>query len=98
MDDFPLSLACVNINQREPKVEMVVETNGPALIGEWFKIKVNLKNNEDSEVKKVSVVASLEEANDPIIADTTKLTLDYKYESFVHAFYSFCLTCNSYYV
>ena len=83
MDDFPLSLACVNINQREPKVEMVVETNGPALIGEWFKIKVNLKNNEDSEVKKVSVVASLEEANDPIIADTTKLTLDYKYESFL---------------
>ena len=48
-------------------------------IGEWFKIHVNLHNRENVEVKDVSIVASLEEANAPIIADTTRLTLDYKY-------------------
>ena len=78
LDTVPLSLSCTNIDQREPKVDLNVITNGPALIGEWFKIHVHLTNKENVEVKKVSIVASLEEANDPIIADTTRLTLDYK--------------------
>ena len=78
LDSVPLALSCVEINQRDPKMEMKVVTNDPALIGEWFKIYVNLSNNEKDRVEDVSVIASLEEASDPLIADTTRLTLDYK--------------------
>ena len=74
----PPSSSMVNIEQRDPKLDMKVQANGPALVGEWFHIKVKLANNESSEVRDVSLVASLEEANDPIIVDTTRLTLDYK--------------------
>ena len=78
LDSVPLALSCVDINQRDPKMEMKVVTNDPALIGEWFKIYVNLCNNENDRVEDVSVIASLEEASDPLISDTTRLTLDYK--------------------
>ena len=82
LDSVPLALSCVDINQRDPKMEMKVVTNDPALIGEWFKIYVNLSNNEKDRVEDVSVIASLEEASDPLIADTTRLTLDYKYDTY----------------
>ena len=78
LDSVPLALSCVDINQRDPKMEMKVVTNDPALIGEWFKIYVTLCNNEKDRVEDVSVIASLEEASDPLISDTTRLTLDYK--------------------
>ena len=77
-DLIPLTATSAEIRQREPQMQLKVNTNEPALIGEWFHIRVQLINNELSNVKNVSLVASLEEANDPIIADTTRLTLDYK--------------------
>lgn len=77
-DLIPLTATSAEIRQREPQMQMKINTNEPALIGEWFHIRVQLINNELSNVMNVSLVASLEEANDPIIADTTRLTLDYK--------------------
>jgi hypothetical protein len=78
LDMVPISFSSVMIEQRVPKLELTVQTNGPALVGEWFHIHIKLTNNEEVAVSDVSAVASLEEANDPIIADTTRLTLDYK--------------------
>ena len=77
-DQIPLTATSTEIKQREPQMQLTIKTKEPALIGEWFHIKVQLVNNELSNVKNVTLVASLEEANDPIIADTTRLTLDYK--------------------
>ena len=77
-DQIPLTATSTEIRQREPQMQLTIKTKEPALIGEWFHIKVQLVNNELSNVKNVTLVASLEEANDPIIADTTRLTLDYK--------------------
>ena len=68
----------VQIDQRVPKMEMKVLYNGPALVGEWFHIKVHLRNSETTDVSDVAVHALLEEADDLIIADTTRLTLDYR--------------------
>ena len=80
LDLIPLTASSVVIDQRKPQVAMSVSTDGPALIGEWFRIEVDLVNDEPVMVTDVLVVARLEEADDPIIADTTRLTLDYKYE------------------
>ena len=77
-DQIPLTASSADITQREPQMQLVIATNEPALIGEWFHIRVSLINKEDCDVTDVTLVASLEEANDPIIADTTRLTLDYK--------------------
>ena len=56
---------------------MSLEAEAPVLIGEWFLIRVNLKNEEAEPLTDVTVVARLKDAADPIIADTTRLTLDY---------------------
>ena len=57
---------------------MTVLTNAPVLVGEWFYIRLQLKNKESVEVSNVTAEASLVEAHDPLISDTTKLTLDYR--------------------
>ena len=77
-DQIPLTASSADITQREPQMQLVIATNEPALIGEWFHINVSLVNKEVCDVTDVTLVASLEEANDPIIADTTRLVLDYK--------------------
>ena len=78
LDQVTSSLSTVKIEQREPKMQMQVEVNGPSLVGEWFQIKVRLLNSENGDAKNVSIVATLEEADDLIIADTTRITLDYR--------------------
>ena len=52
-------------------------------IFEWFCCQYPLiiylaVNKELAEAKEVSLTASLEEADDLIIADTTRITLDYR--------------------
>ncbi len=51
---------------------------GPILVSEWFVVTAELTNNESLPVSDVVVSATLAEASDPIIADTTRLVLDYK--------------------
>ena len=86
-DQVPLTASSADITQREPLMQLVIHTNEPALIGEWFHIKINLINKEDCDVSDVVLEASLQEANDPIIADTTRLVLDYKYVVFSRFFF-----------
>ena len=52
--------------------------SGPILVSEWFVVTAELTNNEALPVSEVVVSASLAEAADPIIADTTRLVLDFK--------------------
>ena len=71
------TFSCVKIEQREPQMKLEIEANGPSLVGEWFHIKVKLSNQELSQAQDLNLTAALEEADDLIIADTTRLTLDY---------------------
>ena len=57
---------------------MCLVLSAPILIGEWFLVRVKLENGEPETLSDVKVVARLKDASDPIIADTTRLTLDYK--------------------
>ena len=70
----------IDIDQREPKLTMKICAKGPILVGEWFVIDVELDNQELLEDKITDLVVSMKliDAGDPLIADTTKLTLDYK--------------------
>jgi len=77
LDDIVQTLSAVNIEQRQPQLKMSLEADAPILIGEWFLIRVKLENGEPETLSDVKVVARLKDASDPIIADTTRLTLDY---------------------
>ena len=77
LDNMCPTLSAVDIEQRQPRLKMTLETACPALVGEWFVIKIVLENGEDGDLKDVVVCAQLADASDPIIADTTKLTSDY---------------------
>ncbi len=64
--------------QREPLMTMRLEHPSPALVGEWFPVDVVLENleKEAGSVQDVEVTASLADAYDPLVADTTTLTFD----------------------
>ena len=70
----------IDIDQRKPQLSMKICAKGPILVGEWFVICVELDNQEVLEDKLTELVVSMKliDAGDPLIADTTKLTLDYK--------------------
>jgi hypothetical protein len=70
--------SAVKVDQRDPLMSMVVESKEPMLVGEWFAINVALDNLEAGNCKDVVVSASLVDAQDPILSDTTKITFDRK--------------------
>ena len=72
LDKISSTLSSVKIEQRKPEMEMKIDINGPSLVGEWFQIKVKLQNNETAQAENVTLTATLEEADDLIIADTTR--------------------------
>ena len=72
LDKICSTLSSVKIEQRKPEMEMKIDINGPSLVGEWFQIKVKLLNNETAQAENVTLTATLEEADDLIIADTTR--------------------------
>ena len=56
LDTVPISLSCTDIDQRDPKVDLNVITNGPALIGNLTRLsRYNCGNfeNFDPEKKKL---------------------------------------------
>ena len=75
-----LSFSLANIVQREPKLKMKLVGNGPILVGEWFPVHVDLNNQEGvvDSLTDVVVSARLIDAGNPLIADTTRLVMDYK--------------------
>ena len=71
----------VDIEQRTPKLNMKLCVKGPILVGEWFAIDVQLDNQEDMDTPLEDVVIAMKliDAGDPLIADTTRITLNYKH-------------------
>ena len=71
----------IDIEQRQPKLNMQIFAKGPILVGEWFVITVQLDNKEvlEETLTDLAVSMKLIDAGDPLIADTTKLTLNYKH-------------------
>ena len=57
---------------------IVFFSTGPILVNEWFVVTVQLTNAEELPIRDIVVSASLTEASDPIISDTTRLVLDFK--------------------
>ena len=47
-------------------------------MNEWFVMTAELTNHESFPANDVIIEASLTEASDPIISDTTRLVLDFK--------------------
>ena len=81
VDSIQQKFLLVDIEQRQPLLEMKICAKGPILVGEWFVINLKLDNKEDLEdiLKDVVVSMKLIDAGDPLIADTTKLSLSYKH-------------------
>ena len=65
-----------SIAQRSPLMTMSVAGSDPVLVGEWFSLEVSLDNLESSGAEDVTVAASLVDSDDPLLADTTKITFD----------------------
>ena len=66
----------VDVKQRTPQMAISVITDDPVMVGEWFAIRVRLDNKESDSAREIEFSAILTEAQDPIIADTTKITFD----------------------
>jgi len=59
---------------RDSQIEVELVGNLPALIGEWFNLKLSLKSTEKSPASNLEVVCWLRDGGDPVIADTTDLS------------------------
>ena len=69
--------SAIKISQRDPLMTMKVVTKVPVLVGEWFIITIHLDNQEvEDDARHVEILASLVDAGDPIIADTTRISFD----------------------
>ena len=47
----------------------------PALVGEWFRVTVELTNTRDQEATELEVSCGLRDRGDPLVTDTTQLAL-----------------------
>jgi len=63
------------VEPRQARVVMKVEQELKVMVGEWFKFKVGLASEEDKIANGVEVSCWLRDRADPLIADTTILSL-----------------------
>jgi len=63
------------VQPRKANVKVVVEQEPPVLVGEWAKIGVILQNLEHNVASNVKVTCWLRDRTDPLIDDTTILSL-----------------------
>ena len=62
---------------RESQMEVEFRHAAPALVGEWYRLGVDLVSREGGEAAGLEVAAWIRDREDPIIGDTTQLTLDW---------------------
>jgi len=65
-----------NVEPRHAKVIMEVKQQLPVMVGEWFKFQVDLASKEEEIASGVEVSCWLRDRSDPLVADTTILSLD----------------------
>ncbi|XP_040569787.1 trafficking protein particle complex subunit 11 [Lepeophtheirus salmonis] len=66
----------VVVRQRTPLLQMKVLEKNPILVGEWFKIKLDFFNEEDSKIEDFECKTILLDSQDPLIGDTTSVSYD----------------------
>ncbi len=77
VDLFSPPHSSVEVSQRSPRLKMSLQSSPPLLVGEWFEVDVVLTNEEPTgEAKSVELKASLVDAFDLILADTTAMAFD----------------------
>ena len=60
---------------RPSLVKLQVVQAPPVLVGEWYPLSLLLTNTEEERTDHLEVAASLRDASDPLVADTTLLSL-----------------------
>jgi hypothetical protein len=69
-------LASAEIVSRDSKLEVEVSHDMPALLGEWYPIKIILENKEDYKITVVSADINLQTSgDDPNIEQASKFSL-----------------------
>eukprot|EP00092_Neocalanus_flemingeri_P018363 GFUD01019872.1.p1 GENE.GFUD01019872.1~~GFUD01019872.1.p1 ORF type:complete len:1115 (+),score=430.62 GFUD01019872.1:234-3578(+) len=64
------------VEPRQARVIMEVEQQLPVMVGEWFTFKVVLNSKEEEVATGVEVSCWLRDRSDPLVADTTILSLE----------------------
>ena len=62
------------IEPQESDVDINIVLASPALVGEWFRIRVDLENTADTEARELEVSCYLRDRSDPLLTDTTMLS------------------------
>ena len=74
-DRRPAWQSVCKVEPQEAKISVHVRQEGPALVGEWFRLSVELESGESEECRDISVSCSLRDRADPLLSDTTILSL-----------------------
>ncbi|KAJ9597775.1 hypothetical protein L9F63_011383 [Diploptera punctata] len=75
-------LSATEIVPRDSKLELVVAHDAPALLGEWYPIKIHLENKEEHSVTNILICVNLQTGGeDPSIEQATQLCADFSGES-----------------
>ena len=62
-----------SIEPQESGVDINIVQAPPALVGEWFRIRVDLENTEHKEASDLELSCYLRDRSDPLLTDTTTL-------------------------
>ena len=62
-----------SIEPQESGVDINIVQAPPALVGEWFRIRVDLENTEQTEASDLELSCYLRDRSDPLLTDTTTL-------------------------
>lgn len=81
VESTPFQRKCMVINSkvvpRESKMDLSFDYQAPMLVGEWLRLMVELCSGESGCSADLEVGAWLRDGGDPLISDTTSLTIDY---------------------
>ena len=61
------------VESPESAVAITIVQAAPALVGEWFRISVDLENTAETEARDLEVSCCLRDRSDPLLTDTTTL-------------------------
>ena len=64
-----------NIEPQNSDFKISIEHDTPVLVGEWFRLSVNMENIHDEDATDLEVTLSLKDRSDPLLTDTTVLSL-----------------------
>ena len=63
------------VDPQESNFNINIIHNSPVLVGEWFVYRVEIENTQDEDASDLEITCSLRDKSDPLLADTTILSL-----------------------